>query len=112
MSPDTHKLREQVGIALRFPFVALLGALWVTCIWWWLAAIVILAAVATIIVRPIVYLPFYIFKFLELAINNSKEEVLPGYWDRYPDLYLEWCEKSVKLGFPTLRCWLMEGFGS
>jgi hypothetical protein len=110
-SNEKLKLRRQIGIGLRFPVVAVLALLWLVYLWWWLAAIGLAVAVAMLVLRPLAYPPLYVLTYLELAFSNSNEPVLPGYFDRYPDKYIEWCEKSIKLGFPTLKRWLREGFG-
>lgn len=108
---DQLELRRQIGIALRFPVVALLALVWVVYLWWWLASIGLAAALVMLVLYPVAYPLLRIFTYLTLAFQNSKEPVLPGYWERYPDRYLDWCAKSLKLGFPTLRRWLLEGFG-
>ena len=112
MSNDRIELRRQIGIGLRFLVVAVLTLLWLLYLWWWLAMIGIAAAIAMLILRPLAYPVLYAFTYLALAFTNSREEdVLLGYWDNYPDKYFKWCEKSFKLGFPTLRRWVLEGFG-
>jgi uncharacterized protein (DUF2062 family) len=80
-------------------------------LWWWLAAIGVAAALTMLILRPLAYPVLYVLTYLALAWGNSDDPVLPGYFDRYPDEYLEWCTKSLKLGFPTLKRWLIQGFG-
>lgn len=109
---DQMELRRQIGIGLRFLPVAVLALLWLVCLWWQLAAIGVAAALTMLILRPVAYPVLYFLSYLALAWDNSNDPVgLPGYFDGYPDEYFEWCAKSIKLGFPTLRRWLMQGFG-
>ncbi len=112
MNEDRQLLRKQIGVALRFPIVALLCFLWIVYLWWWIAGIGIVVAIVMLILRPPAYPILYIFTWLYLAFLNSKDPVLHGYWDDYPGKYIEWCAKSLKLGFPKLHRWLVEGFGS
>lgn len=112
MSDDRHELRRQVGIVLRAIPVAVLALGWYLYLWWWIALLGIAAAIAAIILQPVAYPVLYAGSFVMLAFTNSKGEVLPGYWRGYPRDYLEWVESSLKLGFATLRRWLLHGFGS
>jgi hypothetical protein len=107
-----HQLRRQVGIVLRFPIVAFLGVLWIVCLWWWIAGIVITISMISLVLQPFIAAIARPFAWLALAFSNKNDEELPNYMDRYPTVYFEWCLKSLKLGFPTLRHWLLEGFES
>jgi hypothetical protein len=112
MANDQLEFRKQFGVLLRLPIVGLLGLSWVFYFWWWLASIGIAIAVAILVLRPLLYPVLYAFTWLFLAFANSNEKVLPDYWEQYPAVYIEWCKKSLKLGFPTLRRWLLQGFGN
>ena len=102
--------RRQVGVVLRFPVVLVLGLLWIGLLWWWLAIGGLVLGVAGLVLQPLVYPIAYLFKWLSLAFKNSKAPVLPGYFDKYPDQLLQFCGDAIKLGFPTLEQWLLEGF--
>ena len=108
--PDDLELRRYVGLALRAVVVAFLAFLWVVSVWWFLAALGIAAGLAMLVVHPVAYLVLYPLVFLTYAFTNSREPILPGYWNRYPDMYLEFCWKSLKLGFPTMFHWVFDGF--
>ena len=103
-------LRAQIGIALRFPVVALLGLLWVICLWWWVAVIRIVFALLWLILKPIFYPLIYILVWVYMAFMNSSDPVLPYYWSEYPAWFFVECRDSFKLGFPTLRKWLIDGW--
>lgn len=110
MTGSKNELRRQIGIGLRFLPVAGLAILWLVCLWWWLAVIGVALGVAGLILQPLAYPVLYLLTYLALAFKNSNDPVLPGYFERYPDEGIEWCAKSIKLGFPTLKRWLLEGF--
>ena len=107
---DQLELRRKIGFYLRFPAVAFLALLWLTCFWWWLAAIGIAIEVAMLIARPLAYPLLYVLDYLRLAFFNSKDPVLPNYFEDYPDEHIEGCWRLIKLGFPTLKRGLLEGF--
>ena len=110
MSENRYTTRQQVGIALRFPIVALLTLVWVRYLWWWIAGIGIAGAILFCILQPLAYPFIYAFTYIAFAFTNSKEEVLPEYFKGYPDYYIEFCKSSFKVGFKTLKRWLLEGF--
>ena len=110
MTSDSTELRKQVGIVLRLPVVLLLGAAWVVFIWWWLAGLMVVLAGGALILKPLGYPIRYAFRWLVLAYKNSTDEVLPNYWDRYPDEYVEGIGEALTLGFPNLHRWLVDGF--
>jgi hypothetical protein len=110
MKTEVPEFRRQVGIILRLPIVLFLGILWVLYIWWWIAGFGIATTIILLVLHPIVYPILYVLIWIILAFDNSAEPVLPNYWKNYPDNYFEWCQRCLKLGFPTLRRWLLEGF--
>jgi hypothetical protein len=110
MTKSKDELRAQIGIGLRFLPVTGLALLWLVFIWWWLAAILVAMSVALLILQPVAYPLLYLFTYLGLAFKNSNDPVLPGYFEQYPDEGIELCAKSIKVGFPTLKRWLLEGF--
>jgi len=106
------QFRRLVGILLRLPVVVSLGGLWVACIWWWIVGLSFMLATLVLIMFPILYPLAWCVEWLALAFKNSGDPVLPEYWKGYPDKYVDWCRTCIKLGFPTLRRWLMEGWHS
>jgi hypothetical protein len=97
------EFRDAVGVVLRLPVVAVLTALWVVCIW----PLVVGFALLALLVRPVLYPFAYALLWLTLALQGSKHPVvLPDYWNGYPDKYLGW----LKMGFPTLKDWLLKGW--
>src|SRR5688572_19040453 len=107
---DELDFRRQIGVALRFIIVLVPAVVWVAELWWWLAAIGVAFNLAMIALHPLGYLVLYPLVYIQLAITDSREPVLPTYWDDYPDKYLDWCWRSIKLGFPTLWRWVINGF--
>jgi hypothetical protein len=106
---DAQGLRKQVGFFLRLPFVLFLGLLWVIYCWWWIAAFGIIMTLIILILYQILYPILYAFVWLYYAFINSSDQVLPNYWKNYPDNLYDWCKSCIKLGFPTLQRWLLEG---
>lgn len=104
------ELRRQIGIALRFPVVAVLAILWVLVFWWWMAPLGVVLGLIYLILTPIAYPALYVFTYVSLAFNNSKEPVLKDYFKAYPDEELGLCLRSLKVGFKTLNEWLVRGF--
>lgn len=101
--------RYIVGVALRLPVVLVLTVAWLY--YWALCVIVVCgAALAILVLQPLLYRILYFLFWLESAFSNRNEEILPGYWKNYPDYLFAWCEKALKLGFPTLYRWLTIGF--
>ena len=110
MSMPASGTRRAVGILLRFPVVLFLAFYWYVCIWWWVAGLGIAAAGFVLIAAPLLYLPLKFAHFVILAFQNSGEPALPGYWNGYPRRYFDWCARCLRLGSPTLRRWLYEGW--
>ncbi len=102
--------RRQIGIGLRFPVIAVLTYLWIVSVWWWLAAAGIGLALLRLVGKPLAYPLLWLFVELSLAFANSREPVLPHYWTGYPDYELTLAKKSAKVGFPTLKSWLINGW--
>lgn len=94
--------REFVGLALRFPVVAVLTFLWILTIWPLIVAVTVWALFAA----PALYPFSYSWEWLKFAFLGRKDPILPGYWKGYPDDYI----KNFKIGFPTLKKWLLEGW--
>jgi len=111
--PDSGvaEIRKAVGILLRLPIVALLGLLWAVYIWSVIVAFAISVSVVLLILHPLAYPILYVLTWLAMAFqNDSHSEVLPGYFEHYPECYFDWCLRCIKLGFPTLYRWLSKGF--
>ncbi len=105
-------IRRQVGVVLRFPVVAFLGVLWVVYVWWWLAALLIGFVLAWLVLQYLAYWPMKTVLWLIAAFNNDDSSILPDYWDGYPEDVLSEIPQAVRIGFPTLRRWLVDGFSS
>jgi len=110
MKTEVPEFRRQFGILLRLPVVLFLALLWLLYIWWWIAAFGVVVTVALLILQPILYPILYALTWLILAFGNSGDPVLPNYWKNYPDSYFDWCRSCLKLGFPSLQRWLLEGW--
>lgn len=110
MTVEVPEFRRQVGFLLRLPIVAVLCLLWVFYVWWWIFGLSVVITVALLVLQPVLYLILWPLNWLALAFGNSGDPVLPGYWSKYPDSYLDWCQRCAKLGFPTLLRWLREGW--
>ena len=110
MPSEVPEFRKTIGVLLRFPIVAFLGFLWTVYVWSWIAGGSIVLTVVLLIVQPLIYPILWPLTWLALAFGNSGDPVLPNYWTNYPDSYLNWCGRCLKLGFPTLQRWLLEGW--
>lgn len=96
------EIRDVVGVVLRFPVVAGLTLLWLITIW----PLVVAVALLFLVGQPLFYPFLYGWEWVKYAFLGRKGEVLPKYWENYPDEYLRW----LKAGFPTLDRWLTKGF--
>lgn len=107
-------IRKRVGVVLRGIPVFYAAIFWTFYVWLWMVGVVILFAVCVTVLQAVFYYPAKIVAYLVLAVENSDATgpLLPGYWNDYPGRYIRWCKAALKLGFPTLRRWLFEGFGS
>ena len=103
-------MRSVVGMCLRLPIVVFVGLLWMVYLWWVIVVFSIVVSAALIILQPAAYPLLYALMWLSLAFGNSSDPVLPGYWSGYPGYYFRWCWRCIRLGFPTLRRWLVVGF--
>jgi hypothetical protein len=112
MTTQMSDFRRLTGILLRFPIVLFLFLLWVIYVWWWIAAFGLSTAVVLLILQPLLYPFLYGIEWVLLAFTNSGNPVLPNYFKNYPDGYVTWCKECFKLGFPTLRRWLVQGWAS
>jgi hypothetical protein len=110
MQSEVPEFRRTVGVLMRFPVVAILGLFWTVYVWSWIAGGCIVLSVILLILQPVLYPILWLLNWLLLAFGNSADKVLPNYWTRYPDVYFELVRDCLKLGFPTLRRWLLEGW--
>lgn len=104
------EFRRMIGVLLRFPVAAFLSLFWIVYIWPWIAGGSIVLTVGLLILRPLLYLILWPLAWLLMAFENKGDPVLPDYWNNYPDSYLNWCGRCLRLGFPTMRRWLREAW--
>ncbi len=103
-------VRRQVGVVLRAPIVAALATVWICCIWFWYVLLVAAIAAAHLIILPLAYWPLFGLGWIAAAFGNSDEPILPEYWKEYPAKIFDGVVTAAKLGFPTLKRWLFQGF--